>query len=85
MVETVRIEVAVPLATGVTDTKLNPQVTVALTGATAQDKLTAELKLLRDVTVIVEVVIFPATVVADTGRALKLKSLTVNTKVAVLD
>jgi hypothetical protein len=78
VVATVNVEVAVPFAAGVTDVKLNPQVTVAFTGAIAQVKATAELKLFKDVTVIVEVVEFPIVVVADAGEALKLKSYTVN-------
>ena len=80
---TVRVEVAVPLPTGVTDAGARLQVTVALTGAIVQVNATAELKLLREVTVIVEVVLFPATVVAETGDALKLKSFTVRVYVAV--
>jgi hypothetical protein len=58
--------------------KLNPHVTVALAGATAQVSPTTELNPFIEVTVIVEVVLFPATVVAETGEALKLKVLTVN-------
>jgi hypothetical protein len=69
--------VAVPLAAGVTEVKLNPQVTVEFTGAIAQVNATAELNPLREVTVIVEVVKFPAMVIAETGDALKLKSFTV--------
>ena len=78
VVVTVRVEVAVPFAAGVTDVKLNPQVTVELTGAIAHINPTAELKLFDDVTVMVEVVLLPATVVADTGAALTLKLFTVN-------
>jgi hypothetical protein len=78
VVFTVNVEVIVPLATGVTEAGESEQVTVALVGDMEQDKATAELKLLIDVTVIVEVVELPAAVVADTGDADKLKSLTVN-------
>jgi hypothetical protein len=66
------------LAAGVTEAGAKEQVTVAFTGAIAQVKATAELKLLSEVTVMVEVVLFPAAVVADTGDAVKLKSFTVN-------
>ena len=78
MVPIVNVEFAVPFAAGVTEVKLNPQVTVALAGAVAQVSPTAELKLLNEVTVIVDVVPIPAIVVAETGAALKLKLLTVN-------
>jgi hypothetical protein len=80
---TVNVDVAVPFAAGVTDVKLNPQVTEAFTGTVAQVNPTAELKLLTEVTVIVEVVLLPAIVVAVAGDALKLKSFTVNAYVAV--
>jgi hypothetical protein len=60
------------------DVKLNPHVTVEFTGATAQVNATAELKLFKEVTVMVEVVEFPAEVLAETGVAAKLKSFTVN-------
>jgi hypothetical protein len=80
---TVNVDVAVPFAAGVTDVKLNPQVTEAFTGTVAQVNPTAELKLFNENMVMVEVVLFPAIVVADTGVALKLKSLTVNAYVAV--
>jgi hypothetical protein len=82
-VVTVNVDVAVPLATGVTEVKLNPQITVALTGATAQVRPTAELKPFNDVTVMVEAVLFPAIVMAVAGVALKLKLLTTTPKVAV--
>jgi hypothetical protein len=82
-VTTVNVEVAVPLAAGVTDAGEREQVTVELKGVIAQVNPTAELKLLNEVTVIVEVVLFPAAVVAETGDTLKLKSFTVNAKVAV--
>jgi hypothetical protein len=71
------------LATGVTEIKLNPQVTVEFTGAIAQVNATAELKLLSEVTVIVEAFEFPATVVADTGDAVTLKLFTTNVYAAV--
>ena len=71
---TVKTDVTVPFAAGVTDAGTRPQVTVALTGAIVQVRATAELKLFNDVTVMVEVVLFPATVVAETGIELKLKS-----------
>jgi len=83
VVATVNVDVAVPFAAGVTDVKLNPQVTVAFTGAIAQVKATAELKLFSDVTVIVEAVEFPIVVVAAAGDADKLKSYTVNAYVVV--
>jgi len=77
-VATVKVEVIVPLAAGVTDAGEREQVTVALAGEIEQANTTAKLKLLSDVTVIVEVVELPAAVVAETGEALKLKSFTVN-------
>jgi hypothetical protein len=77
-VEMVNVEVTVPFAAGVTDVKLNPQVTVEFTGAIEQVNPTAELKPFKDVTVIVDAVLFPAIVVAKAGEALKLKSFTVN-------
>ena len=66
------------MAAGVTDAGAKLQVTVEFTGAIVQVNATAELKLLREVTVIVEVVLFPAAVVAEAGEAVKLKLLTVN-------
>jgi hypothetical protein len=74
VVATVKTDVIVPLAAGVTDAGARPQVTVAFTGTIAQVNPTAELKLLSDVTVIVDVVEFPAAVVAEAGEALRLKS-----------
>ena len=65
------------MAAGVTDAGEREQVTVAFTGEVAQDSATAELKLLSDVTVMVEVVELPAAVVAETGDADKEKSFTV--------
>ena len=61
------------MATGVTEAGAKEQVTVAFTGAIAQDRATNELKPLKDVTVTVEVVEFPATVVAEMGDAAKVK------------
>jgi hypothetical protein len=66
--------VIVPFAAGVTEAGEKLQFTVALTGVIAQVKPTAELKLLTDVTVIVEAVEFPAVVVAEAGDALIVKS-----------
>ena len=77
VVETVKVDVAVPFAAGVTDVKLNPQVTVALTGEIAQVKFTAALKPLREMTVIRDEVLFPTVVVAVAGVADKPKSITV--------
>jgi hypothetical protein len=78
VVATVNVEVAVPLAAGVTDVKLNPQVTVGLAGATEHDRPTDELKPFNDVAVIVEEGELPTVVVTEAGEALKLKSLTIN-------
>jgi hypothetical protein len=75
---TVKVEVIVPFAAGVTDAGDKLQVTVEFTGAMPQVNATAKLKLFKDATVIVEVVELPAAVVAETGEALKLKSFTVN-------
>ena len=74
----VKVEATLPLAAGVTEVKLNPHVTVEFTGAITQVNPTAELKLFNEVTVMLEVVLFPAIVVAETGDALKLKSFTVS-------
>jgi hypothetical protein len=62
------------LAIGVIGVGDRPHVTVALTGATAQLKLTAELKPFRDETVKIEVAPFPAIRVEFTGEVLRLKS-----------
>ena len=70
----VNVALAVPLAAGVTDAGARLQVTVAFTGAIAQVSPTAELKLFNDVTVIVDIAIFPAVIVAVAGEELKLKS-----------
>lgn len=83
MVETFKEELPVPFATGVTDAGVNPQVTVAFTGAIAQVNDTAELKLLRDVTVVVELMESPATTVPAAGETLKLKLFTMTEKVVV--
>jgi len=66
------------LAGGVTDAGDRLPVIVALVGETAKVSATAELKLLNDVTVIVEVPPFPAMAVAVVGDALIVKSFTVN-------
>ena len=78
MVDTVKVEVIVPLAIGVTDPGAKPHVTVAFAGVIEHVNPTIELKPLKEVTVIVEFVLFPAGVVAETGDALRLKSFTVN-------
>jgi hypothetical protein len=65
--------------------KLNPQVTVAFTGAIEQESATEALKLLIEVIVIVEVVELPMLVVAETGEALKLKLFTVIPKFTLRD
>ena len=78
VVETVKVDVTVPLAAGVTEIKLNPQATVAFTGAIAQVNPTARLNPFNDVTVIVDAPEFPAITVAVVGEAVTLKSLTVN-------
>jgi hypothetical protein len=76
VVVTVRVEVIVPFAAGVTDAGANKQATVALTGAILQVRPTAELNPIREVTEMVEVELLPATVVAETGEAAIVKSLT---------
>jgi hypothetical protein len=76
-VVTVKVEPAVPLATGVTEAGTRPQVTVALTGAIEQVNATAELNPLNEVTVILEVPPFPAMTVAVAGTAARLKSFNV--------
>ena len=67
VVVTVKVEFTLPLAAGVTEAGAKEQVIVAVAGAIPQVKATAALKLLIDVTVIVDVVLFPAVVVVDTG------------------
>ena len=74
VVLTVKIEVIVPFAAGVTDAGAREQVTVAFTGVIEQVKATAALKLFTEVTVIVELVEFPIVVVTDAGEALIVKS-----------
>jgi hypothetical protein len=69
-----RMDVTVPLAAGVTDRGDKLQDIVALIGEIAQVNPTAELKLFTEVTVMVELVEFPAVVVAAEGVALKAKS-----------
>jgi hypothetical protein len=80
---TVNVDVAVPFAAGVTDVGTTLQVTVAFTGAIAQESDTAALNPFNDATVIVDVVLLPAAVFADTGVALKAKSFTDTVKVVV--
>lgn len=76
VVLTVRVEFTVPLAAGVTDAGARLHVTVAFTGAIVQERATAELKLFKEVTVMVVVVLLPTDVVPEAGAALKLKLLT---------
>jgi hypothetical protein len=75
---TTKVEVVLLPAGGVTLAGETPQVTVGVTGEIEQLKVTSELKLFSEFTVTVEVVLFPAAVVADAGFMLRLKSLTVN-------
>jgi hypothetical protein len=75
---TVKLDPAVPLATGVTEAGARPQVTVALTGATAQERPTATLNPLKEVTITVDAVEFPATVVAERGETARPKSFSVS-------
>jgi hypothetical protein len=77
VVATVKEVDAVPFAAGVSDEAVSPQVTVGFTGVMAQVNPTAKLNPPNDVTVIVEVVVFPAAVVAEAGEADKLKSFNV--------
>ena len=74
VVLTVSVDEIVPLAAGVTEAGAKPQFTVALAGEMEQVKATAELKLLTEVTVIVELVLFPAVVVATAGVEFIVKS-----------
>jgi hypothetical protein len=83
VVLTVKVEVAVPLAGGVTEVGERPQVTVAFTGAIAQVNPTAELKPYWDAAEMVEEVLFPTTVIAEAGEAEMVKPLTVSVSVAV--
>lgn len=78
-----RVEFAVPLATGVIEVKLNPQVTVAFTGAIEQVRPTAELNPFNEVTVMFEVVADPAIVAAEAGAELKLKLLMIKVYVVI--
>lgn len=50
------------------------QVTAAVAGEMPQVKLTAALKLLIEVSVMIDVVEFPTVVVAEAGEATRLKS-----------
>ena len=74
VVVTFKTEVIVPFAAGVTDAGDKLQDIVALVGEIAQVKPTAALKLLTEVTVMVELVEFPTVVVAEAGVAVMLKS-----------
>lgn len=62
-----------PFAAGVTETGDREQVMVTLTGEILQVNATAALKLFSEFTVTVDVVEFPAAVVAAAGLMLKLK------------
>ena len=77
MLETVIVALAFPLATGVTDAGEKLQATVAVAGEMPQLKVTTELKLFSEVTLIVDVVESPAITIPETGEAPKLKSLTI--------
>lgn len=85
VVEIVNVEEAVPFATGVMEEGVRLHVTVGSIGAIAQANPTGELKLFREVTVIVEVVekAEPAIVVPEEGELPMLKSFTERVKVAV--
>jgi hypothetical protein len=72
-----RVAATVPLAIGVTDAGIKLQVTVAFTGAIRQESATTPLNPFNEVTVIVELPIFPAIAVAEAGDALKPKSFKV--------
>jgi hypothetical protein len=71
------VEVVLPPAGGVTVTGTTPHVTVGVTGDTEQLNDTAELKLLNELMVTVEFVLFPAAVVPEAGFAVNPKSLTI--------
>ena len=73
-----RVEVTLPFATGVTEAGERDPVMVALLGETAKVNATAVLNPFNDVTVIVDVPLFPAIAVAEVGEALRLKSFKVN-------
>ena len=73
VVVTPRLEVIVPFAAGVTEAGDKLHDIVALVGEIVQVNPTAALKLFTDVTVIVELVVFPTVVVAEAGDAVKLK------------
>jgi hypothetical protein len=75
---TVKVEVTLPFAAGVTDTGAKLQVTVAFTGATAQVNPTGKINPFNEVTVTVDAPEFPAIRVAETGEVLTPKSFTVN-------
>ena len=65
------------MATGVTDAGERLPVIVALLGETAKVNATAALNPFKDVTVMVEVPLFPAMTVAEVGEAAKPKSFRV--------
>ena len=71
------------MAAGVTEVKLNPQITVEFTGAILHVSEMAELKLFNEVAVMVVAVELPAVVVADAGEAVTLKSFAVSPNVVV--
>ena len=77
-VEIVKVVVAVPFTAGVNEEAVRLQVTVGVTGEIAQLNPTAELNPFREVTVTVEVVEFPADVVAEEGDTAKLKAFNVS-------
>ena len=83
VVAAVRVTVAVPFATGVTDAGARVQVMVDDAGATEQVNATDELKLFREVTVTVEVAVPPAVTMPDAGVIDKEKSLMFMTNVEV--
>lgn len=74
VVAKVKVEAEVPFAAGVTEDGASEHVTVGVAGEIPQVRLTAALKLLTEVTVMVEVVVFPIVVVAEAGTALTVKS-----------
>jgi hypothetical protein len=63
---TVRVDVALPFASGVIGEALNEQVILAFEGA--QVRVTAELNPFKELTVTVEVVLFPTMTVPDVGE-----------------
>lgn len=75
-VVTVNVDVILLLAGGVTDVGFKMHPAVGSTGETEQVRPTAELKLLTELTVMVDVVDPPKSTVPDAGLALKPKSAT---------